>query len=358
MRGVQSDATPGTHHVDHVVHDVAAARRVDAQLGLGCEHRHLYSAGGCVPFFLAQQKNGETVLKGLATAQKLCFFPAESHDWNDEGPVAAQVYASLKLRSILKPDFRSSRELPYHTLRTAPFHFASRATHTSPSATHDTMPPAAAQNPKDAHFERLKAVQEARGMKGSMLIVGIPRGEDDEESEEEESGEDDDEEEKDDGKVYTAEQMATLRHILVNDARDEALQKAFDFASGGQADQGFMMTNTHDGNQLIFSIPKEVKKATAAKKSLPQRFDALLALTYALKEYDFWIHDNECWEEGGELEKAIACLAKAWKTLLAKTDDELGIDGEFSRPGVEALLEQFEEAVGELEAGDYSFKWK
>jgi|AntAceMinimDraft_1070359.scaffolds.fasta_scaffold13932_1 hypothetical protein len=36
----------------------------------------------------------------------------------------------------------------------------------------------------------------------------------------------------------------------------------------------------------------------------------------------------------------------------------IGIDAEFSRPGVEALLAQFEEAVGELESGDYSFKWK
>jgi tetratricopeptide (TPR) repeat protein len=84
----------------------------------------------------------------------------------------------------------------------------------------------------------------------------------------------------------------------------------------------------------------------------------LLALTYALKEYDHWMHDNECHEKVGEMEKAIKCLEKAWKTTLACTDDELGIDGEYSRPGIEALLGQFEEAVGELDSGDYPFEWQ
>ena len=81
-----------------------------------------------------------------------------------------------------------------------------------------------------------------------------------------------------------------------------------------------------DGNELIFGIADEVKKALR-KPTKPERFDTLLALTYALKDNDYWMGDNECWEEGDEMEKAIKCLAKAWKTTLAATDDELGRAG-------------------------------
>jgi hypothetical protein len=62
-----------------------------------------------------------------------------------------------------------------------------------------------------------------------MLVVGISKEGSNSESEEEEE----DEEGKEDS--YTVEQVGTLRHILINDARDEALNKALDFASGGQA---------------------------------------------------------------------------------------------------------------------------
>jgi hypothetical protein len=60
---------------------------------------------------------------------------------------------------------------------------------------------------------------------------------------------------------------------------------------------------------------------------------ALFALTYALKSWDYWIHDNEYWGEGGELEGALLQLATAWEKLLDNDDAKLGIDTEFTRPG-------------------------
>ena len=68
----------------------------------------------------------------------------------------------------------------------------------------------------------------------------------------------------------------------------------------------------------------------------------LLGFTDSIKEFDTWIHDHELgW--GGE--KMTASLARMWKNLLAKSDGELGIDAEFTRPGVICLLEQFRAMV-------------
>ena len=38
-------------------------------------------------------------------------------------------------------------------------------------------------------------------------------------------------------------------------------------------------------------------------------------------------------------------LGAAWSDLLAHTDAELGIDSEYTRPGVEALLDVFAESI-------------
>ena len=192
--------------------------------------------------------------------------------------------------------------------------------------------------------------------------------------------------------VYTADQVATIRRILINKSREAQMKVGERFVCDGQEDDDMMMFNTqsgvsmfvyarqsapcatvhgsadntglpsflHTGNEIIFGIPKAVTKAL--KKASPaQRFDALFGLTYALNEYDCWMHDNECYEKGGDCEKAVKRLAKAWKDLLPMSDADLGIDAEFTRPGIEALLGKFAAALADIERGDesgYKFVWK
>jgi uncharacterized protein YcbK (DUF882 family) len=67
-----------------------------------------------------------------------------------------------------------------------------------------------------------------------MLIRGISTGSNDSEEEEEEE-EDDDE----DTSKYTAEQMSTLRFVLINKIRQDRLDKMRRFLLGDQADCGF-----------------------------------------------------------------------------------------------------------------------
>ncbi len=69
--------------------------------------------------------------------------------------------------------------------------------------------------------------------------------------------------------------------------------------TGGQGG-GFMMFNTQSGNNVIIQL-EDFISAAAKQKTIALKFDAFLALTLALNEYDFWINDNEMWEEGGQL---------------------------------------------------------
>jgi hypothetical protein len=206
-----------------------------------------------------------------------------------------------------------------------------------------------ALSPKDEYFKLLDKAISDHGCLGSMLIVGVDSNESDEDYDEDEH--------LTAPKELTADQVAKLRHILINDSRDAALKAALDFVMCGQADDFIKIFNTSDGNNIVFGIPIEVKKALK-KKTLPQRFDALFALTYGLKTTDFWMNDNECWGPGGELELAIKTLAKTWRNMLKRSDGELGIDTEFTRRGIVALLEEFEKDIRACDGIEIPFKWR
>jgi hypothetical protein len=206
-----------------------------------------------------------------------------------------------------------------------------------------------------AFFDTLDAVKQRYSIEDAILIRGVQRDDDDEEEEEEE---DDDEEDAD--RVYTAEELAQLRYVLLTTWRKRMIDDAIKFVTGGQVGSMFMMFNTNSGNKVCAGIQKQVTKALKLA-TLPEQFDSLFALTFALDRYDDWLNDNEYWERGGILEKGLKALAKAWKGLLVNTDASLGIDPEYTRAGIEALLEDMEEKVGEQSRGGesgYEFEWR
>ena len=60
-----------------------------------------------------------------------------------------------------------------------------------------------------------------------------------------------------------------------------------------------------------------------------------------------------------EIEAAIKVLGNAWRALLKRSDAHLGIDAEFTRPGVEALLVILAADLAACEASaDFPLKWR
>ena len=60
---------------------------------------------------------------------------------------------------------------------------------------------------------------------------------------------------------------------------------------------------------------------------------------------------------GGNCDLAIRALANAWK-LLAHSDEELGIDAEFTRPGIEDLLNKLKDNISNIpDQNYYIFNW-
>mmetsp|Transcript_56572 Transcript_56572/g.164086 ORF Transcript_56572/g.164086 Transcript_56572/m.164086 type:complete len:245 (-) Transcript_56572:185-919(-) len=185
------------------------------------------------------------------------------------------------------------------------------------------------KTPFARYFDRLDAFLKERDMLGHLMTKGIQVDHD----------EDSDDEEGSDNSKYTEEQMASLRFVLINQNRSDQLDRMRGFILGEQADSNFLMFNTsfawdvRDGFYYFKEMFNKIKK-------WPEKFDILFAYTHELHQYDCWMHDNE-----GELDDMVSQLASMWKRLLKKDDVTLGIDAEYTRPGVVTFLEKFKTTI-------------
>ena len=58
------------------------------------------------------------------------------------------------------------------------------------------------------------------------------------------------------------------------------------------------------------------------------------------------------------MQPALTALGNAWKKLLALPDSTLGIDAEFTRPGIEALLGKLADTIEGTEDIECKLVWK
>lgn len=167
---------------------------------------------------------------------------------------------------------------------------------------------------------------------GSMLIKGLTC--------------DDNEEEELDTSALTQEHMDDLRYVLVTQKRSDKLDAMRDLVLGDQADERMLMFNTSFSYHIRDSL-HTLKKLLAKEKKPSDKFDLLFAYTHSVKEYNVWMHDNE-----GGMNEFTSGLAGIWKRMLKKSNEDLGMDEEYTKPGVLAFLEQFK---GKIESGGESY---
>jgi hypothetical protein len=192
--------------------------------------------------------------------------------------------------------------------------------------------------PHAAYFAKLNAVAARYGPDTSTLLIrGIKRPDD--------YDDDDDIDDKEDTSTYTAEQMSSLRFVLITKKREDRMEEMRELVLGDQADSNFLMFNTSFSYDILGTFDHFKTKLYTKAKIPADKFDLLLAYTYNINEYDVWMHDNE-----GGMEGMVKNLASMWKKQLKNSNETLNIDAEYTRPGVVEFLVQFKEKV---EDGDY-----
>ena len=192
----------------------------------------------------------------------------------------------------------------------------------------------------DEYFASLKAVSTREKAVGAKLICGI----DDDDDED-----DDEHDDENETKIYTEAQISKLRHIVISKRRNDYLEKMMTELVGENG--GFFTTSF--SYEVMYFIEDHSNKASR-KKTVDERFDYLLAITIAISEYDCWMYDHEV-DAVDDLNRLLKKLSEAWKKILKLSNDELKIDIEFTRPGIEAFLVQFAEKIDNAEL-KFSYK--
>lgn len=193
------------------------------------------------------------------------------------------------------------------------------------------------KSPYQFEMERLQQVcDRCRGV-GYSLIRGVAR-----DSNVEEDADEDDF----DPTQCSQEQVDHVRVIVITTERQDRMEEMSKLILGEQHGQELMSFSTSFSYQVINAWNAFTVRFQEAE-DWEEKFDLLLGFTDTLKEHDVWMHDHEVgW--GGE--KMVRQLALSWRLVLRRSDEELGIDPEYTRPGIVALLEQFKDAAESVEA--------
>jgi hypothetical protein len=228
------------------------------------------------------------------------------------------------------------------------------------------------------YFAKFELVRSRENGLGEMCIIGIDDdddddGDDDDELQEhidekdnnnnksnnnidtndnieEEVGAADDDDLKQSIKEMNQEQADSLRYIILTQRRVDLLDEKEKIVLSEQYDQDYLMFNSDFSTHIIKIIEEESNKYNKIN-NLKLRFDHLFTFTRTLSNYDYWIEDNE---NILGLKKSIGILAKVWLKILTNNSLKLGIDIEYTHPGIVTMLKQFQNKMHSI---DIEFKF-
>lgn len=189
------------------------------------------------------------------------------------------------------------------------------------------------KSPYDIEMERLQSVCDQCNGVGYSLVRGVARSPSSDEG-------DEDDDNFDPTKCSQA-QVDHVRVIVITKDRQERMDQMGRLVLGKQYGEQLLHFNTSFSYDVLNAWNEFTVRFHDAKDN-QEKFDLLLGFTHTIKEHDVWMHDHEAGWGGDDMVKQ---LGQSWTLVLPKTDQELGIDSEYTRPGIVALLEQFKEAV-------------
>ena len=99
---------------------------------------------------------------------------------------------------------------------------------------------------------------------------------------------------------------------------------------------GMYHSDTHTGNltwHLMFSLMPKIKKDLKKADSSVSTLGRLLGILLYATENNGWIADNEVYEDERKFSKWFSDYSQAWKEILKRSDQELGLALDGGRDG-------------------------
>mmetsp|Transcript_8110 Transcript_8110/g.14660 ORF Transcript_8110/g.14660 Transcript_8110/m.14660 type:complete len:204 (+) Transcript_8110:236-847(+) len=139
--------------------------------------------------------------------------------------------------------------------------------------------------------------------------------------------------------AYTQEEVEWIRCVLLPPERELALEEMTQLILG---DQYGHSSSFADNVLAAFEMMNGDFKN---KRMWSRKLNILFGFTLAIQQYDSWMEHNE----GGRMDGMINEIGTMWNRVLKRSNSDLAIDDEFSRPGIECFLLKFQDNVGDID---------
>jgi hypothetical protein len=136
--------------------------------------------------------------------------------------------------------------------------------------------------------------------------------------------------------LLTQEQVDRFRVIMITEERNQAMMAMDKLVLGDQYGQKLLMFRMSFSYHVLDAF-ETFKRQYQRTKDPAKKLNLLLGFTNAIGSHDYWMHKHESEWEGG---KMVDSLAGMWKKLLKLSPEQLGIDAEFTLPGLHSFLQQ------------------
>jgi hypothetical protein len=196
-------------------------------------------------------------------------------------------------------------------------------------------------SPLDRHYEELEAfVKLNKDILEPMMIKGVQGISDESEINADE---------------LTTEQVEVFRHVLLTQRREDELNNMRDLILGDQANSQFVQFK-RSFSEDVLATWHIVKRSLNIMDDPSKKLDRLFGYSYNLWDVNIWMHFNY-----GNMAELVDGLARAWKSLLnTYTDEELGWDCKYTKPGMLEFLHQFKNKIKnmpkEFLLGEFNFE--
>lgn len=176
------------------------------------------------------------------------------------------------------------------------------------------------KSPYEVLMERLQEKSKAVGGVGYSLVRGVSPATCDEDYAEEDEA-------LFNPNLCSPSQVDHVRILIITESRQYYMQ--------------YFINQVSEQDNTTLQAWNTLQEKYALQKSQICKFDMLLGFTDAIKDYNDWMtFPEQDWNDD-----MLCGLARMWNVLLKKPNHELGIDAEFTRPGVLCLLQDFKDQV-------------
>lgn len=141
--------------------------------------------------------------------------------------------------------------------------------------------------------------------------------------------------------AYTQREVDWIRCVIMPAERVKSVEEMTRLVLGEHYGQSQKLMNPVTFATHVLSVFEEMNGNFKRLRTWSKKLNLLFGFTIAVRQYDSWLDDNL----GGRMDDMITELGTSWKRVIKRSSADLGIDDEFTRPGLECLLDKFFDTV-------------